>query len=195
MSLEVVLGELTRARSLAFEAADSLEGVAYVPSTGSEATFGSPVLASAAQAFCLELEDVVRGHAARAEQTAEALGAAAADYARADQEVETQVGALAGGLGTVAPGSAGARTRPTVSRGPVPRPRRRYTSAWPSACVVTSRPRARTRPTASRRPALRPRRRYTSVWPSACVVTSRPSLTWRGCDEHECVGSGGRPGS
>ena len=104
MSLEVVLGELTRARSLAFEAADSLEGVAYVPSTGSEATFGSPVLASAAQAFCLELEDVVRGHAARAEQTAEALGAAAADYARADQEVETQVGALAGGLGTVAPG-------------------------------------------------------------------------------------------
>ena len=194
MSLEVVLGELTRARSLAFEAADSLEGVAYVPSTGSEATFGSPVLASAAQAFCLELEDVVRGHAARAEQTAEALGAAAADYARADQEVETQVGALAGGLGTVA-GSAGARTRPTVSRGPAPRPRRRYTSAWPSACAVTSQPRARTRPTASRRPALRPRRRYTSVWPSACVVTSRPSLTWRGCDEHECVGSGGRPGS
>ena len=74
MSLEVVLGELTRARSLAFEAADSLEGVAYVPSTGSEATFGSPVLASAAQAFCLELEDVVRGHAARAEQTAEGAG-------------------------------------------------------------------------------------------------------------------------
>ena len=118
MSLEVVLGELTRARSLAFEAADSLEGVAYVPSTGSEATFGSPVLASAAQAFCLELEDVVRGHAARAEQTAEALGAAAADYARADQEVETQVGALAGGLGTVAPGIGWGADSPYRQQGP-----------------------------------------------------------------------------
>lgn len=196
MSLEVVLGELTRARSLAFEAADSLEGVAYVPSTGSEATFGSPVLASAAQAFCLELEDVVRGHAARAEQTAEALGAAAADYARADQEVETQVGALAGGLGTVVPGIGWGADSPYRQQGPSPQTREEiYHSAWPNAYAVTSRPRARTRPTASRRPAPRPPRRYTSAWPSACVVTSRPSLTWRGCDEHECVGSGGRPGS
>ena len=61
---------------------------------------------------------MVRGHAARAEQTAEALGAAAADYARADQEVETQVGALAGGLGTVAPGIGWGADSPYRQQGP-----------------------------------------------------------------------------
>ena len=47
-----------------------------------------------------------------------ALGAAAADYARADQEVETQVGALAGGLGTVAPGIGWGADSPYRQQGP-----------------------------------------------------------------------------